>query len=246
MFVSGLNHGHTGHPDLQDPHEAQDFHRVASEATTSIWDLPFEAFVEYAVEHAEREVVGVDGWRSQLWEFTRLIRGRCDEATKANHAFGAVDKVVESLGGWFEVFELDRDEAHAEFVTSWPKIRFRPDEDPVDQALRKAEAHPVKAPARDDRRYPTPGYDRFISIVGWLQVTMGDQPIYLPCRRIGDALRTTPRMVSMWRQMAIDEGILKITAEHEFRSKGGSKATEFIVMPGFRSWFEDYLKARVG
>ena len=188
----------------------------------------------------------MDGWKSSLWEFTRLIRGRCDEATTANHAFGAVDKVIESLGGWGEVFDMDRDEAHAEFVTNWPKIRFRPDEDPLEQALLKAKAHPVRAPAREDRRYATPRYDQFVSFVGWLQWSLGDQPIYLPCLRVSEVLHTSPRMISMWRQMAVEEGILKLTAEHEFRSKGGSKATEFVVTPGYRQWFEDHLKGRVG
>lgn len=206
------------------------------------WHLPFAEFVRYAVEKAELEP---ESWRTPLWDFTRLIKGWCREGVKAGEAFRQVDAVMRRNGGWGRIFELEPEEARAEFCNTWKKIRFRPDETPLDQALAKAKAYPVKAPRDETCTVERPKYDRFISLCGWLQVTMGDRPIFLPVRQVAALLETDIRMVSLWRQAAVDEGFLEVVKEHEFRPGGRGRATEFRVTKGYLAWFEGHLQKKL-
>lgn len=243
--VSALSASRIGPDDNTGSSESQDSQgetgRVPSAPSPDShpWHLPLDQFVAYAI----RETAGTGGegmeWKTELWEFTRLLRGWVKEGTKADAMFSAADKVVRKHGGWWDVFSLEDEEAYTEFCLTWKKIRWRPDESPLQNALKKADAYPVKAPHQEKRSRPTPGYDRFISFAGWLQVTMGDRPIYLPVREVAKMLKTDIRMVSMWRQMAIDDGFLVVSQEHNFAAR---KATEFRVAEGYVEWFEKRLK----
>jgi hypothetical protein len=204
------------------------------------WNLPFADFVHYAVE---QERAHQEEWRSPLWEFTRLIKSWSAEDTTALKAFAAVERALAASGGWQGVFAVTDEEAWTEFSSTWKKVRWRKAHPPIHQALLKAKAYPVTAPNAERRPRPPPGYDGFISVVGWLQHTMGNERIYLPVPEIGAALKTDKRMISLWRQQAVEEGVLEIVAEHKFHPSGKGKATEFRVTEGFASWFrENYAK----
>lgn len=196
----------------------------------SFWDLPLVEFIPEALRRCAE--TSWAGW-STLWQFTRMINGYFDPGTDADEAFDAVDAVVQGLGGWakvfadFEGFEPieDDEQAYAEFSELWKKIRFRPDEGPLYQAEWKSLGSPLRTSRGKTRRLP--GYERFVSFAGWLQVIMGDNPIYLPCRAVAERLHTTKRMVSVWRAWAVEDGILVKTRDHAFRSGAKGRATEF-------------------
>ena len=163
-----------------------------------------------------------------FFEFVRMVKGYWPEGKAAEEAFDAIEPIVRKFGAWPPTTGGDTpegEEAFAQFTTTWRKVRYRPDETPLDNAAAKAKAYPLGT-LRSQKR-PVPKYDRFVSLAGWLQVTMGDRPIMLPCHGVDEILKTTPNMVSVWRQWAIEDGFLKVTKPHSFHPHGRSEATEF-------------------
>ncbi len=273
--ASGAADGHTGSSDLQDTQDLQGHPPSPAlpdrlslpDRSEPPWEWTFEKFVSWASSYEIAYEEGVDrpsiGWASPLWTFTRLVKSRLAEGVTADKAFAATDRIVQSAGGWQKMFSwldgFSTEAAYAEFVTAWPKIRYRLQEDPLVQAYERAKRYRVRAPGREGKP-PAPKYDEFISLVGWLQFTIGEpatngapttdgklrKAIYLPCRRIAELMQTTPRLVSIWRQWAIEAGILVITAPHKFRTQGRSEATEFVVADSYRRQFEAEMKRRIG
>jgi len=226
---------HTGHTDSQDTQDSQDIQRnTASSATSaevpasslSFWKLPLSGFLKHVLGELEAydEI-----YPPAFFVFVRMCKGYWPEGKKADAAFDEVAPIVKKLGGWPPSFgneEIDGEEAYAEFVTLWDKVRYRPDETPLTNAAVKAKAYPLGT-LRSTKDRPLPGYDRFVSLAGWLQVSMGDKPIMLPCRACAEILHTTARTVSSWRQWAVEDGFLKIQQEHRYHPGGESEATVF-------------------
>jgi hypothetical protein len=52
------------------------------------------------------------------------------------------------------------------------------------------------------------GYNRFLSIAGWLQVHRVDKPIVLPVEKLASALGVTAQHISNWRRRAQRQGLL--------------------------------------
>ena len=233
--------------DTQDYQEQQDSQGHTKRGLApSIWTLDFDDFVGYAADQEPDKDDFSDGWHSPLWGFTRLIRGYFNHDVKSSAAWRDVNKAVRRRleGGW-GYFGLSVEEAHFEFVQAWKKIRLRPDEDPLGQALHKAEKFPIQAPKQDGEQRPTPGYDRFCSLVLWLQFGRKGETIYLPVREVARVLKTDQRMISLWRQQAIDDGFLVVITVHQYKPGHKGKATEFKVGDGFMEWFEKHMDGRV-
>ncbi len=183
------------------------------------------------------EVQGPDTyftWYSPLWTITRAIRGYfSDTAINAEQAFDYLDKTVKKSDSGWDMFGLTEEEAYAEFVTSWDKVRYPPGYGPLQTAILYAKKS-ILVPDRCKHR-SLKGYQAFVSIAGWLQVCMGNRPIYLPCELIANELsrlgfnggKCHKTTVSYWRRMAITDGYLKEVKPHKFSSKGASRATEF-------------------
>jgi hypothetical protein len=72
-----------------------------------------------------------------------------------------------------------------------------------------------------------------------------NERIYLPVREIGAALKTDKRMISLWRQQAVEDGVLEVIAPHKFNPGGKGKATEFRVTEGFANWFREHYAKKV-
>lgn len=227
--------GHTGLPYSQDSQDSQDTQRntpsPAASAGVSVsslafWKLPLPEFLKHVLGELEAydEV-----YPPAFFVFVRMCKGYWPEGKKGESAFDEVAPIVKKLGGWPPSHggeDIDGEEAFTEFVTLWEKIRYRPDETPLTNAAVKAKAYPLGT-LRSNKKRPLPGYDRFVSLAGWLQVSMGDKPIMLPCRGCGEVLKTTARMVSLWRQWAIEDGFLKVQQEHRYHPGGKSEATVF-------------------
>src|SRR5262249_43564417 len=113
-------------------------------------------------------------------------------------------------------------------------------EGPLEQAAAKAMAFPIGAP--DNKRRNMPKYNGFLSLVFWLQDQRGDHPIYLSCREVARVLKSTPRMVNHWRNIAVEDGVIEKVRDHSFRSAGKSEATEFRVKEDYREWFEGFRR----
>ena len=189
---------------------------------------------EAAIEELLAKVIGEEAMlgpiHATLWSFVRGLRGAFAANVSSEAVWDVANRVVQRQGGWADVFEgigwsqLDDDEDfYTEFIDLWDRVRFFDGQNPLDQALAKARAWPLSAGGA----HRMPKFNRFISLAGWLQVTMGDRAICLPCRKVAELLKTTPNMVSLWRRMAISEGFLKVVRSHTFRSQGKSEATDF-------------------
>jgi len=229
--------GYTDSQDLQDSQESQETHRHTPASATSaeeelaapsLWSLPLPQFVKAVVVELEDYD---EPFPSPFFHFVRKLRSFWAEGTiTADAAFDEVTPIIRRLGrGWPAGggnSELDDEEAYTEFVTLWAKVRYRADETPLTNAAVKAKAYPLGT-LRSNKKRPLPGYDRFISLAGWLQVSMGDRPIMLPCRACAEALKTTSRMVSIWRQWAVEDEFLKVQQEHRYHPGGKSEATVF-------------------
>ena len=67
-------------------------------------------------------------------------------------------------------------------------------------------------------------YARFISLAAWLQTIAGNDPIYLPTRKLAPLLGVTPMTVSRWRQFGEKDGFIEKVRDHDFPAR---RATEF-------------------
>jgi hypothetical protein len=106
-------------------------------------------------------------------------------------------------------------------------MRYWAGHEPLTIAKAKAEATPLRlAPdivVRRPDRYPA-----FISVLGHLQATMGDQNIFAPGRKLGEVLGIKHETVARYVRWAIEDGYLEPKAPCKFSTTpGASKAAEF-------------------
>jgi hypothetical protein len=219
--------------DSQDVQETQDTQRetsrdiaVHAEVNTA-YQLALPQFLVWAYRNYTSFWDGEE-WQSPLWSFTRLVKGHPQMiGLRADEALRVVEKAI---GGWFgrkgdawnAYFEIEAEDAQVEFLSCWERVRFVPGWEPLEQAIEQAKKMQL-IPA--NKR--TLGYQMFVSIAGWLQVTMGDRNIMLPCDKLSGYLKCKPMTISRYRTWAVEEGLLRIVKEHRFRSGGGGEATEF-------------------
>jgi hypothetical protein len=215
--------------------------------------LPFSQFVVKAWEFNNSKI-GLGDWSSPIFWFVYILRGHPEMMaldSQPSKAFKAVEKELTrwtreyrkdghkpkwgNTGDvWHDWFYHERTDAIAEFSDLWMKIRYRPGHDPLEQAVdesRKLRLLPTKEVAEKramviDQESPR-DYTFFLSVAGHLQVAMGDQRIMLPCESLGKLLGVSKMTVSRYARMAIEDGYLVVEKPHQFRSKGGSKATEY-------------------
>jgi hypothetical protein len=202
--------------------------------------LSLAAYLRQAVGHsrAESEERPAECWESPLWGFLRLAKAH-PELIKADagEALRRVERVLmawnkaadlpRGADPWGEWFDVEQEDARAEFFEAWDKIRLLPGRTPLEAALELARATPLIL-RPEERRTRPPGYTAFVSLAGWLQVVAGDQNILLPVEDVGRLLRCSPRTVSSYRRWAAQDGYLRLVRGHVFRSKDEvGQATEF-------------------
>lgn len=139
--------------------------------------------------------------------------------------FEVVEPEIRRRGGWETLqpeVSLSPEEIYLEFVYDWDKVRYELGATPLDNAVEKADT--VRLVPKRCSDHPNPIYARFVSVAGWLQVTMGNRPIMLPCEKLAKTLSSSPMTISRCRTLALKDGFLKIVREHSFSSH---RATEF-------------------
>jgi len=125
-------------------------------------------------------------------------------------AFDAATAIEEHLAVWtgscgdaaWRTTFAQSDDPKAEFIDTWTKIKWPHAQ--LARALQEAQRLPLKP----TRAY-SPGYARFISVVGHLQQIV-DGPILVPCRKFAELLGCEAMSVSRYRRFAEIEGLLKI------------------------------------
>jgi hypothetical protein len=188
------------------------------------------------LEHLENwEDAGQDHWESELFHFVRLMKAHPALAgLPPADAFAAIEAALRRthrLGVrevWGAIFGMEREDAQAEVLSCWEKVRWAPGQSPLVNALRLATERPLLL-AKDVVERRSDGYPRFIGLAGWLQASVGDRDILLPTRDVAELLRVTPMTISRYRDWAVEDGYLKLVAPSSFRPVAGArnKATAF-------------------
>ena len=212
--------------------------------------MPVGEYNQHAIEQnnkavEERYEPDGSGWLTPVWEFTRMLKGHPDlQDVCAQDALAAVEEVfdywaktanksypeqpnppwtVEAV--WEHEFHTAAYECiyvedfRMELLSNWDQVRYIPGWTPLENALSKADEFPLGV-GKDEL---TSGYERFVSLAGWLQVTMGDRAILLPCHKLAEVLGVQPMTISRYRRAAIAQGFLRQVKPHKVRAR----ATEF-------------------
>jgi len=133
--------------------------------------------------------------------------------------------------------DLDREDLLCDFTHCWKRIRFRIGEGPLAVAYRCAVERPLDLPDSDSWKNLN-GYRTFVSLAYYLQVALGDEPIFLPRRRIGELLGRSHTQVMRYCTHTVEEGYQQLVNEH---SLVGRKAAEYrfdltqLQLPRLRS-----------
>jgi hypothetical protein len=205
--------------------------------------LPFEAYLPLAVDEYERHEREDEqaGWTTPLFYFVRLIKAHPTAGKASVQAVLAeIERVMVGWrhglsrekralhDAWLAWLEVSREDAHAEFFGAWEKVRYLPGRSPLANALEQAERFPSFGLRPEVKAKRPPGYERFISLAGWLQVGMGNSYILLPVEEVAEVLEVKTATVSRYRRWAVEDGYLKEVEGYERPGKGHKgKATVF-------------------
>jgi hypothetical protein len=189
--------------------------------------LRFQEYAYCAV--AEEQLHGAPEWQAGYY-FLRLLKAHPSLAgASGKQAFGKADRLIRGWreDGWEHFLGVGREDAEAMFVDSWDGVRFLPGRTPLQNALEMSGREPLGLlPEVKERR--TDGYERFISLAGWLQVGNGDCPILLPCREVADLFGVKHTTIKRYRDWAKKDGYLVELKEARYTGKRGEGAsTEF-------------------
>jgi len=208
----------------------QEIQREISSANQSR-TLTYTGIIEYALEehhmdHLRDNGDPREGYRTQLWTFTRCVKSFFASTANPDAVFfDVVVPEIDSRGGW-EILDtwLDPEEIYFEFVCNWDRVRYDIGETPLSNAVLKAEKNPLEPRRCTGRADFLARYAKFVSIAGWLQVTMGNRSILLPVDRLGELMSVKPMTITRYRQAAVSDGYLRVIKEHCYTRK---TATEF-------------------
>jgi len=128
-------------------------------------------------------------WRSEMFEFCRVLKS-CPLLAESNDLEAAeiVEKILRMRNPnepdpWEAEF-CDYEDAQASFTDNWNVVRFPAGM--FEKAVLLARSSPFKPAGAASK-----GYCRFLSLCAWLQRLVGEQPIFVPVGKFGDALRVS-------------------------------------------------------
>jgi hypothetical protein len=180
---------------------------------------PLDAYAREAVEvvMAAKEDGWIFDWHSGVFHVVRYLKAHPQAAKMKPMAL--IRWLDKRRVDWMPDPDGDRDEAEAEFVRHWDKIRFLPGESPIEAAHTRAKLEPFGLSPEVLENRPEK-YAEFLNLVAWLVVTIGRPEVALPCERIGDVLDVTKMTVSTYRQFAIEDQYLTLVSPHRRPGKG--------------------------
>lgn len=230
---------YTGDTETQDLQDSQGYTRSAPLERRA---LSPSRIVDHAVtaywQDEHRESADPRGpYHTPMWAFAREVRSCLPDGHDPDEVFRSiVEPQIEKRGGWREVLctDLDREDLLCDFVYCWRKIRFRIGDGPLAVAYRTAVSSPLDLPASDPWS-DLPAYRTFVSLAGWLQVIVENQPIFLPRRRIGELLGRSHTQIMRYCAHAVEKGYLELVKKHSLVGRRAAEyrfsASRFAVMP---------------
>jgi len=195
------------------------------------WDN--SAYVGAAVEAHLELVEESTQWQSPLFPFVRFIKSHPSWTDlPVRTAFQVTEDALLKLGKrtgrqnlpvlWERLLNVTHDDAEAEFLGAWDKIRYLAGSDALENAFQLASNRPLALPNALAEQRPEI-YSQFVSVCGWLHVLNFGGNILLPVERLGELLTVSPMTVSRLRKWALEDRFLS----HERAHVRGKLATEF-------------------
>lgn len=172
---------------------------------------------EHILEGLDLEVPlyeGPDGphWQSPMWPFIRHARSHPDlwELT-GQDAFKVIEAVIGPADDWCGRFGYEDfvggEWAEEDFIDTWDRVRIN-----SDGFLSTVVSLTLERLLDLGKDHRSRHYARFVTFVGWMQVTRGNAPIAIPCARVAEKLFGSERRkmnVSRYIRQAADDGFLK-------------------------------------
>jgi hypothetical protein len=215
-------------------------------------------FLEQAVHQATaktREAERSGKWHSPCFEFTRQLKAHPElgpiTAAKAIAKIEHIIRSWEDMTGddfWGHFFCVSRDDGHAEILDCWDQVRRLPGLDALANAAEFSRRIPLSLSKKAfEKRGRSMAYCRFLSLCGWLQVTVGTgNPIAVPCREVADLIGVEPMTVSRFRKWALEDGFLQEYRKHQFHGPAAAnKATEFFFAWNWWPILKQYAEGKV-
>jgi hypothetical protein len=168
---------------------------------------PLLEFIRAAIDKNGLEFACRSKWRSPLFTFVRLLKGRSEFFGMTS--FEAVERVEKELAElspddpWESLFEMASD-SRAEFIFDWDQAHSSANDDALARAWAEAQQSPVTPPRKISKPYCL-----FLSLAAALQRAVGmSSSIALPQVRIGEMLGVEQTMVSRYINFAERDGLL--------------------------------------
>lgn len=242
-------------------------HRALMEqlAAGRIPDLPLGRHVVAAYHEFESVVPKIPEWQSGVFHFVRVLRSSPDlEKLSAKKALQEVERVLAAWaaanaekGGaraladaaWRRWFSLEPERARVDFIDGWGKVRCPAGRRPFHEAWHRAQTEPIEF-GPDQLSIDSSTYRRLLGFAAWLQVTNGQEPIFLPIKHVGPLLDVSPTMVSKYIRFAVTDGFVRVVEKHTAK-----KAARIVfdvrripplkakAHPSILAWIEEHFNA---
>jgi hypothetical protein len=205
----------------------------------SAFEVPLPAFLEMAYESLDETE-----WPSEddlLFHLVRALKAHpALMGMDAGRALNTLIAVTKKTGAAQVVSDLDMygEDGMVAFHRTWERVRFPMGSDPVVVSCALASERLIRTQKERPGRY-----GRFLTVAALLQVQVRQRHILLPSRKIADHMPCQANSVTAWVGWAIEDGVLTKTKEHAFRSKGESRAAEYVF--GLHRWKAD-VHVRLG
>jgi hypothetical protein len=165
--------------------------------------VPLKEFVaKGALLSIEQASEGYDDWKSSTWEFVRQCRTH--PALTSLTGDEAFNKIPWNATGFGEEEQL-------QFLVEWPRVKSLPGVSPVEFAARLASRHPLIS-----LRKHLKTLNHFVSLAGWLQVTVGPEtPIFLPTRKVAEVMDLKSKStVSTLCKITVSDELMDLVEPH--------------------------------
>lgn len=177
-------------------------------------------------------------WHTPLFALVQVLRGRedfihLDDAEAWERSNGLLSRLASSDGRdvpdpWLAFLGVSADNAEAEFRNLWDRIRCPYLWNPLEEALRRADAEPLPIGKKSYAR----SYIRFVSLCAYAQVAFGAKPVGLPQERLAKPcmLNLSQRNISRYIASAVKDGFLRRVEEPECAGgKGKGRCATYVV-----------------
>jgi hypothetical protein len=208
--------------------------------------MPFDEYLQAAIERNRKVYENETAWRTPLWEFVRLMKAHPDLrwSSEASALKRVEYRMVELGRNWTRDFSVvSPEDARIEFLDTWPRVRFLPGYGIVDYALDWAQPEIVETDRT--RRCPPlyKGYSQFLCFLIVLQEAVGEKPILLPVHKLAPRLKVSAMSISRWIRWACQDRVLKRVAGPRYNPEGRGLAAKYRVelsdWPNVVQWLGD-------